>query len=404
MKHVGERLSGSDQKTSLRGDTGSDPRLLIAGRVADGPGSSKLNAKIGRRGQEHPGSGLAPRVRSSEAGDLALGRGPGGRVVDGLELDTCGAEDLSHAIVHGFNIAQRAKPLCDPALVRENDQRVPGLAEQATGLCHAREQADEGGVDKVAGRGRVGGRIAVGDQGVIAIEEDGAAHRCVQRSVASISSGGASMAWTDSGHRGLALALVAGVVAAALAWGWSGLRASRAIADARATLPSQARPGSDAIATRIAAMKLVTVELRTHVHSEVTQSGLFGGVAAAVTIPVRLLYGTDLARIDPTRVRLGPDGGVCVVRVPPPARIAVELDTFSEVASVERSWLAAWNKSGELSLAEARARAMLDAQRITPQQSERTDIRLRTREQVAKLVSAIIGERTVVVVRFEDEP
>ena len=108
------------------------------------------------------------------------------------------------------------------------------------------------------------------------------------------------------------------------------------------------------IATAARALKLVTVELDTTVLSRSSDSSWRGGVSASVQAPAKLAYGTDLSHLEPDDIAFDQLLRSCLVRVPPPRRIATEVFAERERTEVRVGWARFRSLSGEYHLGLAR--------------------------------------------------
>ncbi|MCC6660125.1 MAG: DUF4230 domain-containing protein [Phycisphaerales bacterium] len=161
------------------------------------------------------------------------------------------------------------------------------------------------------------------------------------------------------------------------------------------------RPAAE-VARLAAALKLVTVEVETTATAERTSESWRGDVKATVAAPTRLLFGTDLSGLDVTRVVLSPLTGAYLVRVPPPSRIATEVDGGQEETRVEVGWGRTRSIAGEYWLGQARKGLYDEARRLAISPEDAVRVRATTRRQVAALMQKIVGQPQVRVV-FEDE-
>lgn len=203
-----------------------------------------------------------------------------------------------------------------------------------------------------------------------------------------------------------AVLLGAGALTAFLWWQDHAARTSAAAAPSAPPLPPWTGPGdqSSTVATEVRAMNLVTSEIRTSVTAESSDSNLMGDVKATVTAPVRLLYATDLSKLDAGAVSFSPIHALYLIRIPPPRAIAAEVLTQFEDAKVETGLFRSRAKDGEYHLGLARRDLQLRAQALTPDHDQLASIRDGARDQVQALVRKIVGDRASVVVRFRDEP
>jgi hypothetical protein len=150
-------------------------------------------------------------------------------------------------------------------------------------------------------------------------------------------------------------------------------------------------------------LKLVTVELASHANAQSGEESWRGDVRASVDAPVKLHYGTDLARLRADGVRVGPLGNSWVITVPAPERVATEVFGEREQTDVRVGWMRSRAVAGEKHLGLARRDLYDAARRLALSQDQMERVRGQTREQVALLVRSIVGPWANVSVRFEDE-
>lgn len=206
--------------------------------------------------------------------------------------------------------------------------------------------------------------------------------------------------------RRAALIYGAGVAACALLLAL-GLRVqqSTAIEAGRmvAVTASQSAVSPAAVARHVRSASLVTSRLETTVRAQAADTGWNGTVVATVEAPAVLSYGVDLSKFDASRVRISGVGGICVLTVPAPSRVATEVKTGEETFRVELGGLALRAVGGEHQLGLARTRLYEQAARFRPNPVQMSEIRAAAREQIAGVVRTMLGEPTVVRVVFEDE-
>lgn len=175
-------------------------------------------------------------------------------------------------------------------------------------------------------------------------------------------------------------------------------RAIRAQLDEHGAL----RPAAE-VERAVRAMRLVTVQVETTATSRRAHESWRGDVSASVRAPVLLHFGTDLSRMRVDAVSLSPITGACVVRVPPPERIAAEVDGSDETTDVRVGWGRLRTRAGEYWLGQARRGLAAEARRLSLAPADAERVRAMTREQVASLVRRIVGPRVAVTVLFDDE-
>jgi hypothetical protein len=196
-----------------------------------------------------------------------------------------------------------------------------------------------------------------------------------------------------------------GVALVVFSWLWASVRVARvegrAVAEA---LANHVRPPAE-VARAVRALKLVSVELDTKVKVERGEASWRGDVKALVEVPVRLHYGVDLSSMDVSRVSLSqvgaPGGALYVVRLPRPTRLATEVFSEREQAEVETGWLRMRSRSGEYYLGQARRDAPKEARELHLLPQDQEKVESLTREQVERLVRAVVGEGTGVLVQFD---
>lgn len=158
-----------------------------------------------------------------------------------------------------------------------------------------------------------------------------------------------------------------------------------------------------AVARHVRAAALITSRIETTVRAQTSNADWRGTVVATVEAPATLSFGVDLSKLDASRVRMSGIGGVCVLVVPPPVRIATEVRTGDERFAVEVGGLSLRAVGGEYQLGLARARLYEQAVRLRPNPRQHAEIRAAARAQIATVARGILGEPSVVRVVFEDE-
>ncbi len=204
----------------------------------------------------------------------------------------------------------------------------------------------------------------------------------------------------------LRAAIPAALVFAALAaWMYTQQSAQLAQAQAAARVNAARPPRPIAeIARAVAAMKLVTVEIDTKVKIERGDESWRGDVLATIEVPVRLSYGTDLSKLELSGLAFSPLTGSYIVRVPTPTRIATQIYGEKSAPQVKTGWLRLRSRAGEYYLSQARKDSPRAAEELELLPEDAARVESTTREQVEKLVKAIVGANANVVVRFKDDP
>lgn len=205
-----------------------------------------------------------------------------------------------------------------------------------------------------------------------------------------------------------ASAAAVAVTVFAVVFAWQRLAEKRAMEAFRAAIAQQMdtrgelRPLAD-IARTASTNQLVTVELLTTVRATAEHESWRGGVRASVEAPARLLYGTDLSGLTKADVEYLPVFGLYRVRVPAPTRVASEVLPGERREDVSLGWMRLRSRAGEYYLGQARDALPAEAQRLVLDAAQDQDVRARTREQVRRLVGAIVGGADKVRVSFADE-
>ncbi len=202
----------------------------------------------------------------------------------------------------------------------------------------------------------------------------------------------------------LALAGLAGAVFATLAVSMRAMErrvVARATVNEQLTAAGKARPLAE-VTRAIRQMKLVTVEVDSHVTAETAHESWRGDVAAKVEAPVKLLYGADLSQMHVGAITLSPVSGGLLIRIPRPERIATEVCGDSESIDVTLGWLRLRSRAGEYYVGLARHDLYQRARELTLSQEDAAFVRKSTREQTEVLVKQIVGARTPVTVVYED--
>ncbi len=155
------------------------------------------------------------------------------------------------------------------------------------------------------------------------------------------------------------------------------------------------------------AMSLITVILETKVTSAAHDESWRGDVEARVTVPVRLMFGTDLAQAHVEVSTLGPLARTYTIHAPQPRRLATELLTSSEQASVSLGWLRYRTRAGEFYLGQARKALSDQAAAMILSDDESARVREETRRRLEALVRLVLGSeegaRARVSIVFADE-
>lgn len=196
----------------------------------------------------------------------------------------------------------------------------------------------------------------------------------------------------------------AAVGAGLSAWQRGRERAFLAQAAALAGGDAPVRPVAE-VASALRAAKLVTVEIDTSVSLSRGEASWRGDAVATLRVPVRLHYGVDLEGLKADAVGFSMvERGVCVVRVPRPARVATEVFLEDERAEVEVGWLRLRSRAGEYYLGQARKDAGAAARAMVLSPDDAAHVERVSREQVEAVVKRLLGDGVIVRVLFEEGP
>jgi hypothetical protein len=151
-------------------------------------------------------------------------------------------------------------------------------------------------------------------------------------------------------------------------------------------------------------LKLITASARSSVETTVTDARWRGTASATVEAPVKYSYGVDLSPLPDESVKFNPISRTYSVTVPPPQRIAVEVDTSHPVQEVIRvSGTRFKTLAGRDQLVLALKALTDEANRQSLPADQIAQIRETTRGQIASLVLKILGNEHPIRVRFNDE-
>lgn len=168
----------------------------------------------------------------------------------------------------------------------------------------------------------------------------------------------------------------------------------------------QSRHPTAEVLRAIRALKLITCEIDTQVRVDRGDENWRGVVRASVTTPVRMRYGVDLDRLDATTIAYSPISeartGLIVLRVPYPELLATEVFSEREKIDVAAEGLRLRSVGGEYYLGLARRDVPEAARSLVLRPADEVRVRDITVNQIKELVSKIIGEDVLVVVRFAE--
>lgn len=146
------------------------------------------------------------------------------------------------------------------------------------------------------------------------------------------------------------------------------------------------------LAAALRELKLVTVRIDHHVVARAGTESWRGDVQAEVSGTATSFYGVDLSTLNAESISVGMLTGEILVRVPPPVRLATEIATPGEQlsSSVKVGWGRLRDVAGEFYLGQARARLHEAARSQALSAEQHEEVRTLSREQVSRLVSAIV--------------
>jgi hypothetical protein len=151
-------------------------------------------------------------------------------------------------------------------------------------------------------------------------------------------------------------------------------------------------------------LKLITASAQATVETTVTDARWRGTASATVEVPVKYSYGVDLSKLPDEAVKFNPISRSYSVAVPPPQRMAVEVDTGRPVQEVIRVSGTRFKKlAGRDQLVLALKALTAEAQRQSLAAGQMAQIREATRGQIVTLVLKVLGDEYPIRVRFNDE-
>ena len=204
----------------------------------------------------------------------------------------------------------------------------------------------------------------------------------------------------------IALLIMAAAVATPLAVILTGQRKAVAPGEAWATdidEHGKIRPLAEvARVTREA--KIITMSVHATVRATMRDDRWRGNASATVEAPVKYSFGVDLKNVDNGAFRYDYLTRNYVVTLPPPTRLAVEVDgahPIKEVIDVTGTRFK--SLAGREQLVKAQRAIYDEAQRAALPPDQRQQVREASREQVGKIVKAVVGKEYGVKVKFNDE-
>lgn len=161
------------------------------------------------------------------------------------------------------------------------------------------------------------------------------------------------------------------------------------------------RPAID-VREALRSMKLVTTELHADVATTCESKMWRGDASATVVAPAVYHYGVDLSEAGVWNLGAGVLPDAFVVSLPPPARIAVEVDIDRRTEEVRVTGTRLKSRSGQYLLGKARVEVVSEARRSVLSPEQATQVRAEASRRVEELVHRIAGESARVFVRFEE--
>jgi hypothetical protein len=152
-------------------------------------------------------------------------------------------------------------------------------------------------------------------------------------------------------------------------------------------------------------LKLITVKINARVPATVTDKRrLIGEASASIEVPVTYQYGVDLSSLPEHALTFQHISQRYVLTVPPPTMLSCEVDNSK--ATKEELDVSTWRfkRLNQDLLVAAHKKVETEARRqmLSPEQTE--EVRKLTREQLERLVKALITDDKPLEVRFEETP
>jgi len=157
------------------------------------------------------------------------------------------------------------------------------------------------------------------------------------------------------------------------------------------------------IAGAVKQLRIVTSVIDSRLIVRASDDNWRGEASATIEVPVRAHFGVDLATLPDDAIRRGPDGATLVLRVPKPRRLSVEVRPEIGKPQVQVGWGRWKSWAGEQMLADARKRAVDEAQHFIADADEMKRVRAQAAEQIESLVKRIAGPDVKVRVEFAAE-
>lgn len=160
----------------------------------------------------------------------------------------------------------------------------------------------------------------------------------------------------------------------------------------------EVRPLAD-IVSLTRALNLVTVEVKSSVRVEQSDSNWRGTAKATLETPVRYLYGVDLAKLESSAFKFSPLSECYQIRIPLPRRLAVEVIT-SNPSTEEVKTTGFRPRAGIWQLSQARRSVYDEACRQVLPPELAKQVCEQSKEQIAAVVRQFVGGSCRVEISF----
>ena len=149
-------------------------------------------------------------------------------------------------------------------------------------------------------------------------------------------------------------------------------------------------------------LKVLTSVIQSRLLVRASDDNWRGVAVATIEVPVRIHFGVDLATLSPESIRRGSDGSF-ILQLPKPRRLSVEVLPEIGEPRVEVGWGRWKSWAGEQMIADARKKALEQAQTFVADAADMAQVRRQTSEQIEHLVQLVAGPQAKVRVEFVDE-
>lgn len=164
----------------------------------------------------------------------------------------------------------------------------------------------------------------------------------------------------------------------------------------------QLRPAVE-IARTLAASKLITVEMETHVTSSAEDPLWRGTARATIFAPVKLSYGVDLEHADAKSLDMWAGARWLFVTVPKPKLIAVEPDLQRMEERIEVTGTRTRSRAGDTQRQLATKRLEEEARRLALTPEQQLEVEEMSKRQIEKLLAGLVASRYEIKVTFSNE-